>query len=340
MVDLTKIAVEGDFVESNNILFAVKGTVHPTSYIIAYPKYILNEKGGRETGQKRYMKIDSLSNSIKYLKENFSQYLRFDPVFNQTLCEIPASSIKKIYRSKDTYQRLKGKATLDVAETDAISLVKLLHEKSQIPHSSIGISGSIMLELHIETSDIDLIVYGKEQSLKVYETLKSLDKEGVIHRYSKIDLKKLFNFRIKDTHMEFDLFAEIEGRKLLQGKFREREYFIRLLKMPDESGEKYGDTHYLPIKTIELRAEIEDSSESFFTPCTYSLKTHSNNKYAKNTDIREVVSYRGRFCEQVKTGDEVLIRGKLEKVTSANGEYFRVVVGGSREDVLIPLNSR
>jgi predicted nucleotidyltransferase len=56
-------------------------------------------------------------------------------------------------------------------------------------------------------------------------------------------------------------------------------------------------------------------------------------------ELREVYSFRGRFCEQAKTGDIIRVSGKLEKVTDLNGEYwFRVVVGGDRGDYIVPEN--
>lgn len=333
--------LEGDFIESfHNILFSVKGIIHPSNYIIAFPKYIPDEKGERGRGRKKYRKITSLVVSMKYMKENFPQYLKFDPVFNQTLSEIPKPAIRKTYYARKILQKINRKAKVDIAEKNVLSLAKLLSKRAQVSLSKIGISGSIMLGLHLETSDIDLIIYGNRQSLKVYKALKTLDSENIIRRYSKDGLKSLFAFRVKDTRMSFNQFSKIESKKFLQGKFGSREYFIRLLKTPTEFGEKYGDRTYLPMGTIELEAEIENNGESIFTPCTYSLTSCSIKRYEKNVDVKEVVSFRGRFCEQAEAGDKVFIRGKLEKVTYSSGEFYRVIVGESREDLLIPLNVR
>ena len=204
----------------------------------------------------------------------------------------------------------------------------------------IGLSGSIMLGLHRENSDIDLIIHGENESLKTYRTLRTLVDERIIHRYSEKGLKKLFDFRVQDTDMPFNQFIRIENKKLLQGKFGRREYFIRLLKTPDEFGEKYGDKTYLPQGTVEIEAEIEASDESIFTPCKYTLTKSIAKSGTKSINIKEAVSFRGRFCEQAETGERVFIRGKLEKVTHPGSRYFRIVIGESRKDILIPLNVR
>ncbi len=333
--------VEGDFVESlERILFSVKGIIHPPNHIIAFPKYIPNEDGERGHGRRRYAKISSVAESIKYMKKKFPQYLRLDPFFNQKLSEIPTSSIRKIYYAKRILQKINRKANPDKAEKEALTLAKLISKKAQIHMNRIGLSGSIMLGLHRENSDIDLIIHGEDEAIKTYRTLRTLDNERIIHRYSEKDLEKLFDFRVQDTDIPFNQFIRIENKKLLQGKFGNREYFIRLLKKPDEFGEKYGDKTYLPQGTIELEAEIEESNESIFTPCKYTLAKSIAKSGAKSINIKEAVSFRGRFCEQAEVGDRVFIRGKLEKVTINRGKYFRIVIGESRKDILLPLKVR
>ena len=66
-----------------------------------------------------------------------------------------------------------------------------------------------MLSIHVRNSDIDLIIYGKEDSLKVYNALKILDSEGIIQRYSKNALKTLYDFRVIDSQIKFNQFIKI-----------------------------------------------------------------------------------------------------------------------------------
>ncbi|MEM2849858.1 MAG: hypothetical protein QXI36_06260 [Candidatus Bathyarchaeia archaeon] len=118
-----------------------------------------------------------------------------------------------------------------------------------------------------------------------------------------------------------------------------RSFFIRFLHDWSEVPEKYGDKIYEPVGFCTLYAEVSDDSESIFTPCRYTV---SNVKFLSGVkvnpaQVREVYSFRGRFCEQAKTGDTIRASGKLEKVTSLNGEsWFRLVVGGDRVDYVIP----
>ena len=65
----------------------------------------------------------------------------------------------------NNYSTLEGKA---------LRLATKLKEKADIPWSAIGVSGSIMAGLTTATSDIDPLVYGVENSRKVYAALQEL----------------------------------------------------------------------------------------------------------------------------------------------------------------------
>lgn len=326
---------EGEYLKTiESLIFSVKGLLHPPNRVIAFLKYIPKQSGKR----KGYRKIESLSESYRFLKKNYPEYLRFDHVFNQVLPEVSLAKIREIFSPQKFLQNLLRKEKFDKVEEDSVSFAKLIAEYSSIPVSNMGISGSLMVGLHTETSDIDLVVYGFKQSLTVYEALKKLveEKNVSIKSYTKKDLGRLYKFRVKDTQMSFKKFVQTETRKVLQGIFCGREYFVRLVKEPWELSEKYGEKVYFPLNPIELKAEVADDNESIFTPLKYLVKNVLILR-GKKVDVKEVVSFRGRFCEQAKTSEKIFVKGTLEKVSSTEGDYYRVVVGNRKEDVIIPL---
>ena len=200
-----------------------------------------------------------------------------------------------------------------------------------------------MAGLTNEKSDIDPLVYGMENSRKAYAALKELLKtEGSGFKpYSKTELQTLFDFRSKDTQMSFEDFETVEDRKAFQGMFMGTDYFIRFVKDWSETNEQYGDVCYKNSGYAKIIANIADSSDALFTPCTYKLKDVSVVEGPKLTRITEIVSFRGRFCEQATVDEKIEAQGKVELVTNKNSsnEYYRLIIGSKPSDYMVRKHS-
>ena len=331
---------EGDFIEAfENLIFDVKGLIHPPNRIIAFPRYFLDEKGERKKRGKSYSKVYSLSKRYILLAESYPQYLNYDPVFDETLCEVSVDAVEKDYKPAEKLQELRNSNSLDKLENLAVQLVKLLKETANIPWNAIGISGSIMVGLHTSSSDVDPIVYGSENCRKVYSTLENLlsDMQGPFKPYTRKGLKGLFDFRSKDTMMNYEDFIRTESRKASQGKFLQTDYFIRFVKDWSEVDENYGDIHYVNVGHARVKATIVDDSESIFTPCVYRVSNVRVLEGLQTESVGEIASFRGRFCDQAKIGEVVIAQGKVEHVLDdrQNREYFRLLLGNKPSDYMI-----
>jgi predicted nucleotidyltransferase len=54
------------------------------------------------------------------------------------------------------------------------------------------------------------------------------------------------------------------------------------------------------------------------------------------SDLREITSFRGRFCEQTEEGERILAQGKLERVVAPKGEiYHRLLLGGQGDSMTV-----
>jgi predicted nucleotidyltransferase len=123
---------------------------------------------------------------------------------------------------------------------------------------------------------------------------------------------------------------------VLQGKFGQRDYFIRCIKEQKEINETYGSTIYEPAGEAKIKATIADNSEMIYTPCRYQIET---NKVLEGTKVdypTEIVSFRGRFCDQAQLGEEVISRGKVERVqrVGEKNHHYRVLLGNKPSDFM------
>ncbi len=328
---------EGDFVETfDGLIFDVKGLIHPPNKVVAYIRYVPDEHGDRSRNNVRYRKIYSLSERVSFLNEKFPDYLVYDPIFNMKLNLVSIDRVIRFYKPQERLKELNKAPSLASLESDALKLVNLISDFSGISLEKFGISGSLLVGLNKTSSDIDVIVYGFHNSNLVYETLGRLlsNKNDLIKAYDFNGLKKLYSFRVKDSISNFKMFFEHERRKMFQGTFHGRDFFFRFVKDWDEIKEKYGDYNYTPIGQVKIEGVIIDDSERLLTPCTYSIDDvrflESGNLYS----VKEMVSYRGRFCDQVRKGERFSASGKLEKVSSETETYHRLLIGESRFDYI------
>jgi uncharacterized protein len=158
----------------------------------------------------------------------------------------------------------------------------------------------------------------------------------VVKSYGSQDLRKLFDFRSKDNAANFGDFVRTESRKAFQGKFMDTDYFIRFVKDWNEIDEKYGDIQYKNLGRAHVKATVIDDSESIFTPCKYGVTNVTVFRGYKSEMISEIASFRGRFCEQAKTGEKVVAQGKVERVADlrTNHTHFRLLIGNSPSDYM------
>jgi predicted nucleotidyltransferase len=331
---------EGDLIRTKEgLIFDVKGLVHPPMAVVAFVRYVPSQEGTRHRDEIAYTKVYSLSERFALLKRDFPKYLIHDSVFDATLSEVPVSDIQDHYQPTEKLEELRHSKGSDSPETKALRLARTLEETAEIQRNAIGISGSILAGLHTSSSDIDPVIYGCENCAKTHSSLKKMLQNGTspFRPYSLRELKTLFEFRSKDTAVGFEDFVKTESRKALQGKFDETDYFMRYVKDWDEDCEKYGDVLFKNVGYSKIRAVVTDDSESIFTPCKYRVE---DAKVVKGTDagaIAEVASFRGRFCEQARTGESIIAQGKVEQVTDTRTgrEHYRLLLGNKPSDHII-----
>ena len=337
--DFSMRAREGDLIKTkDNVIFDVKGLVHPPNKVIAFPRFIPSPQGSRGHRKDLYGKVYSFTERFKFLEQNSPDLIVHDPVFDETLCEVPIDAIKKHYKPIEKLRKLRISKTLGDLERKAVQLAEALKEAADISWNSIGVSGSLLVGLHTLKSDIDPVVYGAENCPKAYAALESLLKDDNSHfkQYNREDLRTLFDFRSKDTIMSFEDFAQVESRKAFQGKFRETDYFIRFVKDWNQTNEQYGDVCYKNCGYAKITATVTDDSEALFTPCTYRIENAQVVEGSRLQPILEIVSFRGRFCAQARKGEAIVAQGKVERVTDKRkeSEYYRIILGNKPSDYM------
>lgn len=344
LVEIQK-GIEGDYIETkdDNLFFDVKGFLHPSDRKICFLRFFPDRNGDRERNGIKYKKIYNLNDRYSFLKEHYPKYLFFSKQYDLELQGVLNNDINKIYTPREYFNKLKKRNNLKNLENYSLEFCELMIQEGDIPENSIGITGSPMIGLDNEKSDIDIIIYGTETSLTFQRRLNDiLNNTRNCRRYNLEEFKSHYTWRFGGSNISFENFMKSESRKLHQGKFHGIDFFIRYIKSPKDWKGSYYDYQYKNLGNIRLIATILNSKNSIFTPCSYRINTKNildtslNSNDINISDICEINSFRGRFCEHAKEGEKVLVEGKLEKVKYKNKlEYFRILLTDPNQDRMI-----
>ncbi|MBN1800270.1 MAG: hypothetical protein JW891_02125 [Candidatus Lokiarchaeota archaeon] len=337
--------IEGDYLETKeHLFFDVKGLLHPPDRKICFVRFYPDPSGDRVKDGVKYKKIYNLEERTNFLKKNHPKYVFFSDQLGLELQGVKNDDILKIYTPRDYYAELKKKNNLSRLEKCSIELCELFVSEGEIPRGSIGISGSPMVGLNKDQSDIDLVVYGTKESLRFQSNLREIlsSQENFCRPYNEQEYQVHYDWRVGGSKIPYDKFLACESRKLHQGMYKGFEFFVRYIKTPEDWGGTYDDYKYIDCGRVKLKAKILDSTDSIFTPCSYHIKPLELLEGALDLhpfnlgDLREVNSFRGRFCEHAIENELVIIEGKLEKVIFKNiQEYYRILLTDQTFDMMI-----
>ncbi len=320
-----------DFIETKEgMLFCVAGYLHPPDKYTAYLKYSPAPVGkwrGREVHYQReleYYHVSQVADTIAYLERNYPHYVHYCPVRNIKFSMIPREYVKNYYLPELRLQEIL-ETPRDPFDEEICAFVSEIMACTGITEKDFGITGSILLGIHNpEFSDIDLLVYGPENALKVRAALKKR-KSAKISPVTGKTLEEWCNSVAGRFPLSHEEARYLASRRWNYGFFGNRYFSIHPTRKDDEIRENYGDRVYREKGWARIRAIASDASEALFMPALYRVeKVEVIEGEVDALSLREVVSFEGLYRDVVDSGEEIEARGKLESV---NEQYYRLVIG-------------
>jgi len=191
--------MEGFYVETSSVIYAVKGICNYGEFIPVVPKYL-------KTGCR---KVKDKSTRC------YTEYL---PTIGTYSCIIPKEEVSLVY---NPFEYSKNRVPTKIRD-----FIVLLERN--ISHGEIGLTGSHLLGCPRGESDIDVIIYG-ELLYDEYMILRKL--LGSLNQCSDHMIEKNYIEKISmDNSMNLDDYKEIFRSKVLEGCFKGKLYSIRLIE--------------------------------------------------------------------------------------------------------------
>ncbi len=288
-----------DFVETvDGWFFSVAGYENQPR-IRGFLRYIPDGSGDRinRFGKGRYRKLGS-AEAIEFIKKN-------KPGYNFSgLHLIPYNDVINHYRPD---RMLYGTMMRNVMLRKIVSFFL-----PEVPFHDMGISGSLLIGMEKETSDIDFVVYGKSwfiarERLKRYmgKTIEEPDEE--IWRAI---------YRKRMSPLSFEEFLAHEKRKYIRG-IVDGTYFDLLYVRTAETHpvkEKKG----IVMGKEKIITRVSDDSYAFDYPSFYKIE---------HEEIEGILCFTHTYAGQAFKGEIVEAKGNLEII---DGKKY-LVVGTTRE---------
>jgi len=337
-----------DFAETaEGLFFCVVGYLHPPDAYTAYLKY-RPEVGGRwqrgSTQYHRMMKAYSaaeVGDATAWLRDQFPDYVKHDPVRNIELPLIPRNRVVRYYMPEVRLVEILG-APQDSLEKKTRDLVERLSDVSGVPVSRFGVTGSILLGIHNPAfSDIDLIVFSADSAQRIRSAVDSAYDQGQLQPHTAKEVATWRQRQQEILGIPPEYAKRLVWPRWQRARIQKTPYSLHPVRTNEEILETYGAQTYTAIGTTEISATIADDRESLFVPAGYRVRDVTVHEGPSDAPaISEVVSFEGIFAGCARSGDSVQVRGTLEAVRdSKTGKVrHRVVIGTfSSRGWLIPL---
>jgi predicted nucleotidyltransferase len=259
-------------------------------------RYIPDPSGDRVNPRGvRYRKID--------FEESFLLIREEKPSYLGEFLRIPLADIGRIYKPEE---RLSFCASRD-------NRVREVADIFSLPPGSLGCTGSRLCGLEAPSSDIDLVVYGRD-FFRAREILREAIGRGRVADLSPGMWRTIYAKR--EPEIPFSVFLLHERRKWNRGEIRGT-YFDLLFTR------SYEDLDTTPIRRGErmgrrtIEAVVTDASFSFDSPAVYRVD---------HDQVSRILSFTHTYSGQAGEGETVEARGVLEE----HGAETWLVVGTTR----------
>ena len=320
--------------------FKIYSNSHPKDFIIAKPKYIPTDLIELAGFKKRFilskcMNRFNLFTKKEVIKENlnklksagFSDLIFHSETHNNWFLGVTKNKIKTVYDTREGLRQL-----LKVPDEDLDNYLSSAKEfitaltNSGVSLDNFGISHSTLLCNYTPgKSDIDIIIFGKENGWKVIRFLESF-KHLSLKWKSKEEWGEYYDKRVVSKLFSKEEYVFNMMRKKDDGFYNGHVFSLFVVENENEFWYNWSDRHE-PLETVKLSATVKDDYNSIVRPGFYELENSKIISGYKEVSVRRIVNWSRPFTLQVKKGEKLEATGLLEKIQAKEGEFYQLVIG-------------
>lgn len=297
------------FIETaEGLLFAIVAEGLEAGKVRCFLRYVRHENG-------QWCKVQT-AEANDLLTQYHPHYHFHSLEFDATLHAVP---VEKIMTHHNPYKRLQELFTprkrRDAIEKDCVALCKLF-EKQYVELDELGVTGSILVGLQNESSDIDLVCDNINTFQQCRLAILQLTIMGKLGLLREQDWRE--SYARRDCDLNFEDYVWHEVRKANKGLINGRKFDLSLVEFDKWEREK-PVVIYQKLEKITIQAEVIDDGRAFCYPAEFKIS---------HLTIKNVVCFTATYTGQAENGETIEVSGQLEQDAEGNQ---RLVVGSNRE---------
>ena len=322
------------------IVFRVYGYIHPSEAYVCDPEYAspsvfqsTNPRAPRGEGYPLYYKFMA-DEGMKLILDRFPQYTLFYKPLQKYLVGVKQADITDIRKPDTELKNLLAREPNDVLLKALNDLLMRVSSQSGLAEREFGVFGSLLHGFyHPEFSDLDLIIYGKENFTKLRNALATLYSEDPLLQNEFENMKAVESKNWKFVNYSLDEYLWHQKRKMIYAYFYSPDAG-RIVKAEFEPVKNWTEdintynqfTRVFHVGWIKAVVEITDDSDAPFIPSIYSIDVKDVLNGPKVEDVTRIFSYMEEFRMQAKQGEQVLVEGNLEKVVDGKDVFHQITL--------------
>jgi len=293
-----------DFIETvDGLLFAVVDQRLEQDKALCFLRYV------HQGGVWRKKMTDEAN---AFLLRHHPEYLHYSNILDASLHAVAKQRIVRHHQPRHRLHHIMLAERHDPIEGDLFELGVLLRQQG-LDLTKVGVTGSLLVGVQRDRSDIDLVCYDREVFQECRAIVCQLIEAGLLQSLRDDDWQE--SFRRRNCSLGFEEYVRHERRKFNKALVNGRKFDLNLIEQRETEKENF----YQKIGTMTLRCRISDDRQAFDHPAVYRIE---------HDTIGRIVCFTATYTGQAFTGETVEVSGILEK----NEQGFQqIVVGSTRE---------
>lgn len=293
-----------DFIETQEgLIFAVVASGLENGRVLCFLRYAKTGSG--------WLKM-STDQANQLLAASHPDYFYYSERLDAQLHAVPVGKICQHHQPKQRLQSILSARSSNPVESDLYHLGGLFGKKG-LDLTAMGITGSILVGLQNDGSDIDLVCFDRTVFHQCRILIRDLIQSAHLQALHDADWRD--SYQRRTCALNFADYVWHEQRKFNKALVNGRKFDLSLVEpvikpQPSETYQKNGQ--------IVVRCRVIDDHNGFAYPSELTID---------HPQIMSVVSFTATYTGQAMKGELIEISGTLE--TSSRG--LRIVVGSSRE---------